>query len=261
MVTLTIRDLTFSYRSAPVLQGLSLEVGEGSVLGLVGPNGSGKTTLIKCIDHILRPKGSILIDDREIARMEIEEIARAIGYVPQSSPPMASFTVFDMVLMGRRSHMGWCVGEEDIAAVARVMKRLNIDGLAMKNFNELSGGQKQKILIARALAQDPAVLLLDEPTSSLDLRHQLEAMEYVRSLVDTTGITVVISIHDLNLAARYCDTMAMMKEGVIAAAGPPARLITAENIREVYGVEARLLDNDGGAPVVVPLRAADAGRS
>lgn len=259
MVTLTIRDLSFSYRSASVLENLSLEVGEGSILGLVGPNGSGKTTLIKCIDHILRPRGSIFIGEHEVSRMDAEEIAKVIGYVPQSSPPMPSFTVFDMVLMGRRSRMGWCVGDEDIDRVAAVMEQLHIDGLAMKNFNELSGGQKQKILIARALAQDPEVLLLDEPTSSLDLRHQLEAMECIRSLVDTTGITVVISIHDLNLAARYCDTMAMLKGGIISAAGSPGRLITPENIRAVYGVEARIIDSDGTGPIVVPIRAAGAG--
>lgn len=228
------------------------------MLGLVGPNGSGKTTLIKCIDHILKPQGSILLGDRNISQMDTSEIAELIGYVPQNSPPMPSFTVFDVVLMGRRSCMGWCVSDEDITTVAGVLKKLNIDGLAMHNFNELSGGQRQKILIARSLAQNPSVLLLDEPTSSLDLRHQLEAMDYIKSLVHSTGITVVVSLHDLNLAARYCDTLAMMKGGAIAAAGPPNQLITRENIMDVYGVEARLLENDGGAPFVIPIKASEA---
>jgi iron complex transport system ATP-binding protein len=253
-----VHDLSFAYRSENVLEDLSIEIGKGQIVGLVGPNGSGKTTLIKCIDHILRPKGSILIDGREIGSMNITEVARHIGYVPQSSPPAPSSTVFDVVLMGRRCHMGWRVTGRDVECVTAILRRLGVEDMALRDFNTLSGGQKQKILIARALCQEPCVLLLDEPTSNLDMKHQLEALEYIRDLVGQTEISVIMSVHDLNLAARYADTLVMLKEGRIVAAGPPASLITTELIRDVYGVEARIIAGDGEGPIVVPLRAADA---
>ena len=152
-------------------------------MSLVGPNGSGKTTLIKCIDRILKPRGSILLDGLELERMSRQEVARQIGYVPQSSSTPLATTVFDTVLMGRRPHISWRVADSDLDKVAEVLEKLHLEDLAMRDFAQLSGGQKQKVLIARALAQEPAVLLLDEPTSNLDMRHQLEVMEIVRDLV------------------------------------------------------------------------------
>jgi len=254
VVRIAVRDLCFGYRSAAVLENLSIDVMKGEVLGLIGPNGSGKTTLIKCIDHILKPKGSVLVDGEDVGAMSIPEVAQRIGYVPQSSPPASSTTVFDVVLMGRRSYMGWRVSDADIDCVTRVLHQLRLEDLAMQDYNTLSGGQKQKVLIARALCQEPAVLLLDEPTSNLDLRHQLEVMEYIRGLVRSTEISVIMAIHDLNLAARYADTLAMLKQGRIVAAGRPATLLTPESIRDVYGVEARVIAGDAGCPYVMPLR-------
>lgn len=254
MVRIAVRDLCFGYRSAAVLENLSIDVMKGEVLGLIGPNGSGKTTLIKCIDHILKPKGSVLVDGEDVGAMSIPEVAQRIGYVPQSGPPASSTTVFDVVLMGRRSYMGWRVSDADIDCVTRVLHQLRLEDLAMQDYNTLSGGQKQKVLIARALCQEPAVLLLDEPTSNLDLRHQLEVMEYIRGLVRSTEISVIMAIHDLNLAARYADTLAMLKQGRIVAAGRPATLLTPESIRDVYGVEARVIAGDAGCPYVMPLR-------
>jgi len=254
VVRIAVRDLCFGYRSAAVLENLSIDVMKGEVLGLIGPNGSGKTTLIKCIDHILKPKGSVLVDGEDVGAMSIPEVAQRIGYVPQSGPPASSTTVFDVVLMGRRSYMGWRVSDADIDCVTRVLHQLRLEDLAMRYYNTLSGGQKQKVLIARALCQEPAVLLLDEPTSNLDLRHQLEVMEYIRGLVRSTEISVIMAIHDLNLAARYADTLAMLKQGRIVAAGRPATLLTPESIRDVYGVEARVIAGDAGCPYVMPLR-------
>lgn len=257
MVKVIIQDLSFSYRSAPVLQDLTFNIGRSKILGLLGPNGSGKSTLIKCIDQILRPKGRIIMDGDELHKMAVNDIARRIGYVPQSEATGMSMTVFDTILMGRRVHMGWKPAEHDLEVVAEVMQEMNIESLAMEDVWELSGGQRQRVFIARALAQEPEVLLLDEPTSSLDIRHQLDTMETIRELVDRSGISVVIAIHDINLAARYSDTVALIKNGSIYSIGEPMALFTPQSVRDVYGVEAKFFFDDSGIPHIVPIRATD----
>ncbi len=260
MVKIKIKDLSFSYGSNKILDDLEIVVGDSEVLGLIGPNGSGKTTLIKCIDRILKPKGSIFLDGRDIKTMGRQDIARYLGYVPQSSSSVLSTTVFDTILMGRRPHMGWRVAEEDIDRVVETMELLNIEEFALKDFNELSGGQKQKVLVARALCQEPEVLLLDEPTSNLDLKHQLEVMEIIRDLVRKTDISAVMAIHDLNLASRYADTLVMLKEGRIYATGDPVSLLTSGNVRSVYGVEVVVIDSFE-TPYVVPIRSLNGGKA
>jgi len=253
LVSITIKGLTFSYNSHKILDDLNVMVDDSEILGLVGPNGSGKTTLIKCIDRILKPKGSILLDGKEIENMSRQEVARQIGYVPQSSSTPLATTVFDTVLMGRRPHISWRVTDADLDKVAEVLERLHLGDLAMRDFSQLSGGQKQKVLIARALAQEPAVLLLDEPTSNLDMKHQLEVMETVSSLVKEKNISAVMAIHDLNLAARFSDRLVMLKDGQVYAAGEPKVLLNEANICKVYGIEAMVI-NALGRPYIVPVR-------
>jgi len=254
LVKITIKDLSFSYGSRKILDDLSLVVGDSEVLSLVGPNGSGKTTMIKCIDRILKPKGSILLNGgRDLQSLSRQEVARYIGYVPQSTTSVLTTTVFDTILMGRKPHMGWRVAEEDIDKVVDIMKLLSVEEFALKDFSELSGGQKQRVLIARALAQEPQVLLLDEPTSNLDVKHQLEALDTVRSIVKKTEISAVMAIHDLNLAARYSDRLVMLKKGVVHAVGDPSTLLTRENIRAIFGVEAVVM-RELDRPYVVPIR-------
>jgi iron complex transport system ATP-binding protein len=254
LVKITIKDLSFSYGSRKILENLNLVVGDSVVLSLVGPNGSGKTTMIKCIDRILKPKGSILLNGgRDLQSLSRQEVAKYIGYVPQSTTSVLTTTVFDTILMGRKPHMGWRVAEEDIDKVVDIMKLLHVEEFALKDFSELSGGQKQRVLIARALAQEPEVLLLDEPTSNLDVKHQLEALDTVRSIVKKTEISAVMAIHDLNLAARYSDRLVMLKKGVVHAVGDPLSLLTRENIRAIFGVEAVVM-NDLDRPYVVPIR-------
>ena len=254
MVKITIKDLSFSYGSRRILEDLNVVVGDSEVLSLVGPNGSGKTTLIKCIDRILKPKGTVLLNGGvDLQSLSRQEVAKFIGYVPQSTTSSLTTTVFDTVLMGRRPHMGWRVTEEDIDRVVEMMKLLAVEEFALKDFSELSGGQKQRVLIARALAQEPQVLLLDEPTSNLDVKHQLEALDTVRSIVKKTNISAVMAIHDLNLAARYSDTLVMLKEGKVHAIGDPLTLLTKENIRTIFGVEAEVMW-DLDRPYVVPIR-------
>ncbi|MFB3764480.1 MAG: ABC transporter ATP-binding protein [Methanotrichaceae archaeon] len=264
MVDITIKGLTFGYNGSRILDGLNLVVEDSEVLGLVGPNGSGKTTLIKCIDRILKPKGSILLDSRELETMSRQEIARCIGYVPQSGSSTMATTVFDTILMGRRPHMSWRVTPKDIDKVSEVIELLHLDDLAMRDFSDLSGGQKQKVLIARALCQEPEVLLLDEPTSNLDMYHQLEVMETISDLVKRKRgpkkVSAIMAIHDLNLAARFVDKLAILKNGRIYAAGTPADLINAENIRTVYGVEAIVMNNLD-RPYIVPIRSINGGEA
>ena len=253
MVNITIKGLKFGYNGSRILDDLNLEIEDSEVLGLVGPNGSGKTTLIKCIDRILKPKGSIVLDGREIEQMKQQEIARKIGYVPQSASTPLSTTVFDTVLMGRRPHIGWQVSDFDLEKVADTLELLHLGDLAMRDFSQLSGGQKQKVLVARALCQEPGVLLLDEPTSSLDMKHQLEVMEMITTFVKSKKISAVMALHDLNLAAMFVDKLAILKGGKIYAAGSPADLLNAKNIREVYGVEALVMKNLD-RPYIVPMR-------
>jgi iron complex transport system ATP-binding protein len=260
MVNITIKNLTFSYNSHMILDDINLVIESSEILSLVGPNGSGKTTLIKCIDRILKPKGSILLDGQEIERMSRQDVARKIGYVPQSSSTPLATTVFDTVLMGRRPHIGWKVGEIDLEKVAEVLQRLNLDDLAMRDYSQLSGGQKQKVLIARALAQEPAVLLLDEPTSNLDMLHQLEVMETVSTLVKEKKISAVMAIHDLNLASRFSDKLVMLKKGKVYAAGVPKDLLSECNIREVFGIKAMIL-NALDRPHIVPIRSSSGGKA
>ena len=258
MVNITIKSLTFGYNGSMILDNLNLVVEDSEVLGLVGPNGSGKTTLIKCMDKILKPKGSILIDGRDIDTVSRTELAIRLGYVPQSSSTPLATTVFDTVLMGRRPHISWRVSDSDLDKVADILGLLHLEYLAMRDFSQLSGGQKQKVLIARALAQEPEVLLLDEPTSSLDMKHQLEVMETISSLVKEKKISAVMALHDLNLASMFVDKLAILKGGKIYAAGEPIDLLNAKNIRDVYGVEAVVMNNLD-RPYIVPLRSLNEG--
>ena len=250
---LQIRNLRFSYGSADILKNINLELNSSEVLGIVGPNGTGKSTLLRCIDRILIPEGEVLLDGQEISGMSRVEIAKRIGYVPQSMTGVFPATVFDMVLLGRRPHLSWRSSEEDIDKVLEMLDLMDIKDLAMRNFNETSGGQQQKVLIARALAQDVDILLLDEPTSNLDIKHQLEVMEILTELSKTKGISVMMAIHDLNLASRYSDRIIMLNGGGIRDEGDPASVLTAENIRSVYGVDV-VVRNEDGKPYMIPMR-------
>ena len=251
---LKIKDVEFSYGSVQVLRDVCIELSESEILGVVGPNGAGKSTLLRCIDRILKPQqGSILLDEREIKEMSRMELARKMGYIPQSSAQVFPATVFDTVLMGRRPHIGWRSNEKDMKKVLETLQMLNIKSFAMRDINELSGGQQQKVFIARALTQEPDVLLLDEPTSNLDIKHQLEVMDIIKNIVRERGIAAIMAIHDLNLASRYADRIIMMNGGEIFDAGDAAAVLTPENIKHVYDVEVEV-PNHGGRPYIVPVR-------
>ncbi|MCW4006816.1 MAG: ABC transporter ATP-binding protein [Candidatus Bathyarchaeota archaeon] len=255
-MNITVQDLTFSYNSTPSLQNVSLTLQESEVLGMIGPNGSGKTTLLKCINKILQPKqGKIAVDGKEIKKMSRLDVAKYIGYVPQNTVANSdALPVFEVVLMGRRPHFTWQSSEKDNEKVWAALKKLNIEHLALRDFYELSGGEQQRVLIARSIAQEAQVLLLDEPTSSLDIKHQLEVMDLTRKLVTQKNLAAVVAIHDLNLAYRYCDKIVMMEKGKIYAAGDAQTVLTTDSIKTVYGVEV-MINNTNKIPYIVPLQA------
>ncbi len=254
MIQLQAKGIVFGYSSSTILKDVSFEIGPSRLVTIVGPNGSGKSTLIKCIDRILAPeKGSILIDRKEVTKMDRMEIARNLAYVPQSSARTFSSNVFDTVLMGRRPHIGWLSSSDDEERVWEVLRLLGIEELAMSGFGELSGGQQQKVLIARALVQDTKGMRLDEPTSNLDIWHQLDVMNIVRDLVKKRRMTALMALHDLNLASKYSDGIIMMKKGRIMAAGDPASVLTPENIETIYNVEVAVRSQSED-PFIVPIR-------
>jgi iron complex transport system ATP-binding protein len=251
---LKVKDVEFRYGSVQVLKDVSIELAESEMLGVVGPNGAGKSTLIRCIDRILKPqRGIILLDERDIKEMRLMELAKKMGYIPQSTSQIFPATVFDTVLMGRRPHIGWQSSEKDTEMVLEMLQMLNIEDLAMRDINELSGGQQQKVFIARALTQEPDVLLLDEPTSNLDIKHQLEVMDIIKNIVKEKELSAIMAIHDLNLASRYADRIIMMYSGEIFSAGDPVSVLTPDNIKRVYGVVAEV-NNNNGMPYIVPIR-------
>lgn len=259
-MNLKVNEIVFGYSSVPILDKVMLELDCSEVVGIVGPNGAGKSTLIRCINKILMPQeGTVTLDGRDINGMSRMEISRRLGYVPQSSSNTFPATVFDTILMGRRPHCGWRSSHDDVKKVLETLKLVGIEKLAMRDFNELSGGQQQKVIVARALVQEADILLLDEPTSNLDVRQQLETMEIVRSMVAEKGISAIIAIHDLNLAARYADQIVMLKNGKIYDVGEPFSVFTGENIRNVYGVVAEVKEDEGRPYILVkrPLKNLD----
>ncbi len=254
-IKLDVKNLDFSYPSRKIFSRMCMSIPNGTLVSILGPNGSGKSTFLKCVDRILNPQdGKILIDDSDISSLNRIDLAKKISYVPQSSVRVFPHSVFDMVLMGRRPYLGWASSGEDEERVWDVVNLLGLEEIVHYQFNELSGGQQQKVLIARALVQDTDLMLLDEPTSNLDIWHQLDVMCIVSRLVSREGITTLMAVHDLNMASRYSDLIVLMKNGSIHVAGSPNEVLTQENIAEVYGVQAEVQIPDNGKPLIIPLQ-------
>lgn len=247
---LEVNGVEFRYRSKEVLRDIRFHLDRNEVLAILGPNGVGKTTLLKCMNAILKPKsGTILIEKEDVLKLEQIEIARRLGYVPQRCE-CARLTAFDAILLGRMPHIKWNITTEDVMLVEATIKRLDLEDFALRYIDELSGGELQKVGIARALAQNPKLLLLDEPTSSLDLRNQLDILEIVRDVVRKEDVSAIMTMHDLNLAFRYADKFLFLKNGTIFAAGSISD-VTPEIIREVYGVPVTIR-NYMDIAVVIP---------
>jgi iron complex transport system ATP-binding protein len=248
---LEIAGVSFAYPGTPVLEDVTCTVDAGELLAILGPNGAGKTTLLRCLDGILRPaRGTVRVEGRDVRQLGPREIARQVGYVPQRTEP-ARLTVYDAVLLGRKPRIRWDAGEHDLRVVEAALRLLDLRRLALRSLDQLSGGELQKVAVARALVQEPRLLLMDEPTASLDLRNQVAILDLVRRVVDEHEIAGVMTMHDLNQALAYADRILLLKGGRIYAQGA-SREITAAMIGEVYGLDVRIHHLDG-RPVVVPL--------
>lgn len=246
-----IKNISFSYGKTPVLSDVSFTAEAGECVGILGNNGAGKSTLITCINRIHTPSGGeVCIDGKDVRSMNRNELARSIAYVAQRNE-MNHATVFDCVLLGRKPYIQWGAGQEDLDLCAEMIHLVGLEDLQLRSVDELSGGELQKVMLARALVQEPKVLLLDEPTSNLDPKNQYEMMALVHQLAKERGLTVLIVIHDLNLAIRYCDRFLFLKDSGVYAYGG-REVMTPEIIEAVYGMHVHL-ETYMGIPVIIPF--------
>ncbi|MCF4005996.1 ABC transporter ATP-binding protein [Corynebacterium uropygiale] len=255
---LVAEHLELSYGNRPIAEDLNIEIPAGKVTSIIGPNGCGKSTLLRSLSRLLTPqRGAVVLDDRSLQQWGRRDLAKVLGLLPQSPIAPEGLIVADLVGRGRHPHQGF-LGQwsaHDYEVVEAALRDTGICDLADSPVDELSGGQRQRVWIAMALAQDTDILLLDEPTTFLDIAHQLDILELVTQLNRTRGTTVVMVLHDMNLAAKYSDSLIAMRDGSILAQGTPQEVITPASINQVFGVEASVLEDPAsGTPLVVPHR-------
>lgn len=253
MSILSVENLSFGYDpSNPILHDISFKIDEPEFVCIVGPNGVGKSTLIRCINNLLTPtKGKVEVYGCPVSEYGLKELAKIIGYVPVMTNDYNVMSVLDTVLIGRFAHQGWKTTDEDIRLAYKALQAMEIEHLAMRKFNALSAGQHQKVSLARGMVQEPKILILDEPTSNLDIRHQMYVSEFLKKLSTKTGVTIIMVSHDLNLSSKYADKIIVMAPpGKLYSFGTPQESITKEMIRDVYNVDCEVVD-DHGAPHVL----------
>jgi iron complex transport system ATP-binding protein len=254
-VLLSIANLSFGYPHKPVLRNVGFTVEKGTICGLLGPNASGKSTLLKCINGVLRPKeGHVFIDGAKVEDLSRSQVARSMAVVPQQTTVVFAFTALEMVVMGRAARLGRfkLPSRKDYLEAAKCMDDLGVDNLSRRQFNELSGGERQLVLLARAMFQDTPILLLDEPTSHLDFKNQFMIMDRMRDVTRAKNLTTVISLHDPNLAGRYCTHMVMLKEGNVHFEGSREAAIQPGILEGMYGMKIMIESTTQGDAVVVP---------
>ncbi|WP_443063499.1 ABC transporter ATP-binding protein [Streptomyces sp. NBC_00663] len=253
---LTAEDVTVGYGGRTVLDGLDVTVPPGVITTIIGPNGCGKSTLLRTLSRLLKPtRGTVLLDGDDIARLRTRDVAKKLGLLPQTPVAPEGLTVADLVARGRHPHQSWLRqwSSDDAAVVERALAMTGVSDLADRPVDTLSGGQRQRVWISMTLAQGTDLLLLDEPTTYLDLAHAIEVLDLVDDLHES-GRTVVMVLHDLNLATRYSDNLVVMKEGAILAQGHPRDVITAELLHEAFGLRAMVIDDPvGDRPLIVPI--------
>lgn len=254
MDMLTVRSLDVFYPPRQVLFDLNFTLERGQILGVIGPNGAGKSTLLRALSAVIPFKGQVLVAEQEVARLNETQRARLSAFVPQARNLPAAFTGWEMVQMGRTAHTGWMgtLSGQDIARVRQAMCRLNCLELGERRLGDLSGGEQQRLLLARALAQEAPLLLMDEPTTHLDLAHQVSLLSQVRSLAAEDGLTVVMALHDLNLVGRFADQVALIAEGRLCALGSPGDVLRTELLSEVYRLPLQAIERGEGTPLILP---------
>ncbi|KUP94550.1 ABC transporter ATP-binding protein [Tritonibacter horizontis] len=256
-VELQAKGLMAGYGAKAILNGVDLNISKGQITGIVGANACGKSTLLRCLSRLLRPSaGQVLLDGRPIRATPSREVARRIGLLPQSPVAPDGITVLDLVSRGRHPHQGifarW--GREDDAAVAAALEATGTDDLVDQTLQDLSGGQRQRVWIAMVLAQQTGILLLDEPTTFLDISHQIDVLDLLIDLNRARGTTIVMVLHDLNLAARCCDRLVAMRSGRIHSFGPPEQVLSTKMVKEVFGLSSRIMqDPISHKPMMLPI--------
>jgi ABC-type cobalamin/Fe3+-siderophores transport system ATPase subunit len=252
---LTIRSLSVNYGLKPALADIDLGVKRGEILALIGPNGAGKTTLFRAVSGVLRPKsGAVYVEGQDLNSLSIIQRARAMAVVPQARRLPAGYTVWQTVLLGRTPYLGWLgkAGPEDRERTHWALERTGTLSLASERVDELSGGEQQLVLLARALAQDTPILLLDEPTAHLDIQHQSSLLHLIQELAREQNLAIMMAIHDLNLVAQYADQVALLVKGRLKASGTPAEVLTPGNLMEVYQVPLHIVPHPiFGTPLVL----------
>jgi len=247
---LTVNELKFMYRNRNVLREIGFSIERGQVVAVLGPNGVGKTTLLKCLNRILKAKqGTVFLEEENLLDLSTMDIVRRVGYVPQRVET-GRLTAFDAVLLGRRPHIGWDITSRDLVIVDAVFKKIGMESLRLAYLDEMSGGELQKVAIARALVQEPKVLLLDEPTSNLDLKNQVEILTTIREIVRDHKIAAIMTMHDLNQALRFADTFIFIKNGTVYIHGNQD-VVTPTVIEDVYGLPV-MIGELGGVRCVIP---------
>ncbi len=250
---INIRDLVYGYdQSAPVLKDINLVLDKPEFVCIMGPNGVGKSTLIHCINRILKfTEGSVFINGIDTKNMKLKELSTHMGYVPNATEDSFPLNVVDTILVGLQNDFRFGSKDEDIRQVYDVLKLLKIEHLALRNFNELSAGQHQKVMLARGLVRMPEVVLLDEPTSNLDIKHQIEVTKTLSLLPKSRGMLVIMISHDINITAKYADRIIMLAGGSVYADGTPEEVLTKDNLRTVYGVDSDVIEVNGRPHVIL----------
>jgi iron complex transport system ATP-binding protein len=252
MTEIRLENIEFGYDpKIPVIKGISYTLDKPEFICIMGPNGVGKSTLIHCLNKILKPtSGVVYLNGRDVQEMKLKDLASNMGYVPASSQDSFPLTVVDTVMVGLQNDFKFGTSSSDLQKVYDVLKLMKVEHLAMKNFNELSAGQHQKVMLARGLVRTPPVVLLDEPTSNLDIKHQIQVTKTLSELPRTKGMMVIMISHDINITAKYADRIILISDGKLYADGTPTEVLTKENIREVYDVDADVIDV-GGRPHII----------
>lgn len=246
VLNIEIEGLIFGYKTFPILKDLTVSFDRSELVSIIGPNGVGKSTLIHCMNKILKPNNdAILIDGRDVNTIGVKEMAKVMGYVPYTSSNTFPISVIDAVMMGRHPHSKFGSMDEDLRISYEMLDKLGISDLAMRQLNELSAGQLQKVILAKGLAQQPKVLLLDEPTANLDIKHQVGVTKLLKQISVESNMTVIMICHDLNIASKYSDRILMMSEGKIYASGTPEEVLTRDNIRKVYDIDCEVIMDQG----------------